>query len=110
MLSCSDSNKHYKVIVNAKWCSEKPASIPQCTSDRCHFLCRHMISCTCYDYSEGHLCKHCHNVWGSSNHMEPKMEVCTEDLTNVSYGHDPEVKLERRAGIYYCDCILYIYT
>ena len=68
-----------------------------------------MISCTCYDYSEGHLCKHCHKVWGSSNHMEPKMEVCTEDLTNVSYGHDPEVKLERRAGIFYCDCILYIH-
>ena len=25
-------------------------------------LCRHMVSCTCYDFQHGHLCKHSHKV------------------------------------------------
>lgn len=102
--SCSDSDKQYEVVVNAQLCPDKPACIPQCTSDKCHYLCRHMISCTCFDYAEWHLCKHCHKVWCTRNDMKVVMD---NQVTNVTYGYDPEVKVEKRAGIIVV--ILYTY-
>ena len=30
--------------------------------DKCCFLCYHMYKCSCYDFSNGHLCKHVHRV------------------------------------------------
>ena len=33
-----------------------------CTRDECRFLCHHMYECSCYDFSNGHLCKHVHRV------------------------------------------------
>lgn len=43
----------------------------ECSSDKDHFhcwdseclnLCRNMYTCTCYDYANGHLCRHVHRV------------------------------------------------
>jgi hypothetical protein len=35
-----------------------------CRAPECHFLCLHMYKCdsTCYDFNNGHLCKHIHRV------------------------------------------------
>ena len=35
-----------------------------CLQQECQFLCRHMYHCdpTCYDYSNGHICKHIHRI------------------------------------------------
>ena len=37
---------------------------PTCTKVECQFLCRHMYKCDplCYDFQNGHLCKHVHCV------------------------------------------------
>ena len=57
-----------KVMVVEKYhhiatqCSKEPNCVPQCTASECRFLCRHQVTCTCWDYKEGHLCKHCHKV------------------------------------------------
>ena len=37
--------------------------MPHCDEDGCCYLCRHMITCTCFDYQQGHLCKHSHKVY-----------------------------------------------
>ena len=33
-----------------------------CQSKDCSFLCHHMYNCTCYDFLNGHVCKHIHRV------------------------------------------------
>ena len=35
-------------------------------------FCRHMYSCECYDYANGHICKHVHAV-----HMQIKADTTT---------------------------------
>lgn len=35
---------------------------PSCSAKECVYLCRHILQCTCYDYKNGHLCKHVHAV------------------------------------------------
>ena len=50
----------YVVTICGTQCSHKASCIPQCTASECQYLRRHMISCTFWDYQEGHLCKHCH--------------------------------------------------
>ena len=41
--------------------------IPQCTEPECGYMCRHCVQCTCYDYIQGHLCKHI------STALEPRL-------------------------------------
>ena len=33
-----------------------------CKKDECRFVCRHMYTCTCYEYNNGHICKHVHRI------------------------------------------------
>ena len=56
------SDYQYTVHMLASQCSYGNECIPHCTQGKCSYLCRHMISCTCYDFSHGHLCKHVHKV------------------------------------------------
>lgn len=50
--------------------SRKCANCTECTNGQscsypeCGFLCRHMYMCDdrCYDYGNGHICKHIHRV------------------------------------------------
>lgn len=49
----------------------------QCTSQSCHNkctecagLCRHMFECSCYDYSNGHICKQLHGLLIKVNNSE----------------------------------------
>ena len=46
-----------------------------CSQAECKYLCYHMYSCDhqCYDYSNGHICKHMHrdhSIWLQSNDIE----------------------------------------
>lgn len=52
----------HTVTVMASQCPQRKECIPQCIQKNCLYLCRHMLRCTCYDYSHGHLCKHVHKV------------------------------------------------
>ena len=56
------SDHQYTVHILASQCSHGKKCIPHCIQGKCSYLCRHMISCTCYDFSHGHLCKHAHKV------------------------------------------------
>ena len=47
---------------------------PECESEMCHLkcpymdcrsLCRHMYTCECVDYANGHICKHIHGLHSS---------------------------------------------
>lgn len=58
----SDAKTQYLVNILSSDCPNQPNCMPQCTEDECLYLCRHMITCTCYDYQQGHLCKHTHKV------------------------------------------------
>ena len=58
----SDAKTQYSVNILLSVCPNQPNCMPQCTEDDCLYLCRHMITCTCYDYQHGHLCKHTHKV------------------------------------------------
>ena len=33
-----------------------------CMMEECEYLCYHMYKCQCYDFKNGHLCKHIHRV------------------------------------------------
>ena len=58
-VNSSSGKDVYSVIKTAQECSQRPNCIPQCT---CEYLCRHVMTCTCADYVQGHLCKHCNKV------------------------------------------------
>ena len=62
LVQAQEGQTAYEVTITATQCLKEPNCVPQCTSKECDFLCRHQISCTCWDYQEGHLCKHCHKV------------------------------------------------
>lgn len=56
--------------------------MPHCDEDGCCYLCRHMITCTCYDYQQGHLCKHSHkvyNVYQQGQNFTNTTDEATED-------------------------------
>lgn len=95
VLSCTDVGKHYRVIVTKNMCVEQPSCIPQCNSVRCQYLCRHMISCSCWDYTAGHLCKHCHKVWSVSEFTGSCQVVPQESLVDF---YNPEAIKESKAG------------
>ena len=59
--------KGYRVEQLTEWCSTCTPGDPlqpTCTKEECQFLCRHMYQCDplCYDFQNGHLCKHVHHV------------------------------------------------
>lgn len=45
-------------------CSPFKGNIRVCRERECGFLCPHMYTCDekCYDYSNGHICKHIHRL------------------------------------------------
>ena len=100
--SCTDSNKHYTVTIISAVCGDKPGCIPQCNSTQCQYLCRHMISCTCWDYSEGYLCKHSHKVWstyyGSDDHHQVSCDQLEPSFKQDDFGYYPEEQKELKAG------------
>ena len=58
-----------------------------CTRKECIFLCWHMYACdqACYDYNNGHVCKHIHRVHSARIHLQASRQVAdVPDSMNVS--------------------------
>ena len=52
-----------------------------CQSKDCSFLCHHMYTCTCYDFLNGHVCKHIHRLHSlhlTSHTIQPESTVNEE--------------------------------
>ena len=47
-----------------------------CTQEECKQLCYHMYIC-CYDYTNGHLCKHIHRVHSIRMQVQPNHSIST---------------------------------
>ena len=60
------SEDGYSVIAKELIAKDAICTLPgcniKCTNPECGFVCRHMYSCECYDYANGHICKHIHAV------------------------------------------------
>ena len=91
----------YTVAIVSKECLQRPNCVPSCNLSRCNFLCRHQITCTCLDYMEGHLCKHCHKIKA----MDRNLDVCdmSHDYPPLNdYSFAPIPHSSERAGIFMC--------
>ena len=101
IVQASDGKSTYVVTVLATQCCEQPNCVPQCTASECTYLCRHQISCTCWDYSEGHLCKHCHKVRAVSSGACSDANDCSsaEDPISSSFVFNPESCSGGKAGL-----------
>ena len=63
---------------------------PTCSKEECNHLCIHMYTCdkACYDFSNGHICKHIHHVH-SINILQSKPLVTTiEHMSNQPSSED----------------------
>lgn len=56
---------------------------PKCNRAECDHLCIHMYSCdkACYDYNNGHLCKHIHRVHSMLKSQGTHTTSTTSELT-----------------------------
>ena len=61
-----------------------------CTSPECHYLCPHMYNCdpTCYEYNNGHICKHIHRVHSLVKNSDLH---CSLDENSVPLNYEIEV-------------------
>lgn len=75
LVDSSDSKTQYIVDVLSSTCPDQPNCLPHCVEKECSYLCRHMISCTCYDFQHGHLCKHTHKVF----HLHMQQQSVSDD-------------------------------
>lgn len=114
--SSSKADTMYTVKFLSGTCQHAPTCLPHCTAKECCYLCRHMISCTCYDYQHGHLCKHVHKVYSLRRQQEIEDEkeiddvdlpdddasVIEEDQSTAAVQlHDPSKTVQDSAGICY---------
>lgn len=86
-VTSESSQMPYRVKVLASECPQGKKCIPQCTQGKCLYLCRHILQCTCYDYSHGHLCKHVHKVQGIHQTVIEDDESNTGKMTLYSMFH-----------------------
>ena len=86
----------YSISLVAAVCSE--CSVQQdrhdltiCKAPECQFLCVHMYKCddACYDFNNGHLCKHIHRVHSLEctndiNQPTPVEQQCDQSSTETN--------------------------
>ena len=83
-----------RILANCSECGNSTTSV--CTTKEYGFLCYHMYKCSssCYDYNNGHICKHIHRVHslvsttstdGTSNVQPPLSENLADDFDTLSY-------------------------
>ena len=61
--STSDTNASGYIVTQVNnGCVECKDSSLTCQRPECVFLCYHMYTCSCYDFTNGHVCKHIHRV------------------------------------------------
>ena len=93
LVDSKHSSQQYEVIVLPSHCFVGKDCIPHCVEEKCDCLCRHMVSCTCYDFKHGHLCKHSHKV--HMMHQEKNSTECG-GVTDV---------IEKCGVLQYLECI-----
>ncbi|XP_048735607.2 uncharacterized protein LOC125651055 [Ostrea edulis] len=70
----------YTVVTHCQKCPETHCYM-KCKKVPCIDLCRHLLTCNCYDYLEGNICKHLHKV---QSLLYRNTGRCTlEDQTNI---------------------------
>ena len=105
------SEDGYSVTEKNGVCSQSVCHI-KCSRSECGSLCRHMYDCECYDYANGHICKHIHAV-RIHNHMRATSdeanatEACATPVFNTASDKENTLPGE----VYTCTCIwLYAYA
>lgn len=76
----------YLVVRKLSRCSQCSSESVHCSATECDFLCLHMYECDsrCFDYTNGHICKHIHRVHSLGH------ESSTENSqANISHADDP---------------------
>ena len=65
-----------QILESCTHCTQESALL-MCTESECKHLCYHMYKCDeyCYDYTNGHLCKHIHRV----HSFRLKAQTCEPD-------------------------------
>lgn len=108
LVDSSESKAQYIVEVLSSTCPDQPNCLPHCVEKECSYLCRHMISCTCYDFQHGHLCKHTHKVYHMHKQRQPVSDDGDEDggvmnaidlPSPMEIGSTPSKTTEDEAGI-----------
>ena len=83
-------------------CAECPELVV-CRKARCIFLCRHMYKCFCYDYNNGHLCKHVHCIYSLylTSHAVPPENEYLKTSTNQpeTESRDADIDEDHIAGV-----------
>ena len=64
--SIVSKDKLYTVNVDKQKCNETHC-YTKCQKVPCIDLCRHLLSCNCFDYGEGNICKHLHKIQSMLN-------------------------------------------
>lgn len=72
------SPDHYLVVNTTLICQYRTCTV-KCT--QCNGLCRHTHTCQCYDYKNGHICKHIHAV---AVNCEPRPEPVQPDCITTA--------------------------
>ena len=100
IVKASDGTSTYDVTLCTTQCPAQSTCVPQCTTSECMYLCRHLITCTCWDYQEGHLCKHCHKVrsiaGGACNDSDNQRSI--DDPGSLAYTVNPNVSNRDHTG------------
>ena len=86
-------------------CAGQPTCTP-CTKRECVFLCWHMYACdqACYDYHNGHICKHIHRVHSLIVHLQGKGQITDiTESTDLSspLSHDDALQDDHHTKITY---------
>ena len=92
LVDFSDVKTQHTVVVLSMVCPSQPNCMPHCEEDECRYLYHHIISCTCYDYQHGHLCKHSHKVYTlylNSTNGATVTTTPTKDCTTISSSPTP---------------------
>ena len=98
------SEDGYSVTEKNDVCSQSVCRI-KCSRSECGSLCRHMYDCECYDYANGHSCKHIHAV-RIHNHMSATSdevnatEACATPVFNTASDKEKTLPGE----VYTCTC------
>ena len=63
-----------------------------CTAPECQFLCPHMYTCDkkCYDFNNGHICKHIHKVHSLVVQNRKETKRHTESQTSTASTQESE--------------------
>lgn len=105
LVHSSDHERQYTVKLVLMDCQGKPNCLPQCTQKECVYLCRHMVSCNCYDYQHGHLCKHTHRVHNIYQLESGGKEHEVSDDEPKEIGVTPSTEKRNEAGILCLLCL-----